>query len=50
MTLLISTEVQDKELNTCADSVQVFEKDPFKPLNSVLERYGLLTERCSISF
>ncbi|XP_042024854.1 uncharacterized protein LOC121772006 isoform X1 [Salvia splendens] len=39
------TGFEDDEPNPCANSVHAFEKNPFQPLFSVLERYGLLTER-----
>ncbi|KAG6399763.1 hypothetical protein SASPL_141248 [Salvia splendens] len=39
------TGFEDDEPNLCANSVHAFKKNPFQPLFSVLERYGLLTER-----
>ncbi|KAL1569652.1 hypothetical protein AAHA92_01106 [Salvia divinorum] len=36
---------EDDLPNPCANSVHAFKKNPFQPLFSVLERYGLLSER-----
>ncbi|KAG6397501.1 hypothetical protein SASPL_143669 [Salvia splendens] len=44
------TGFEDDEPNPCANSVHAFEKNPFQPLFSVLERYGLLTERKSLKY